>query len=264
MVTEFRPPTSLKFDTEKEKDLIEKIKGLKQGKDLTTLCEYLLRIFLESPETLRNIGETKDVMEKIAELGMTPARYNFFSQVAKEVNDMKDKVDALYTMMYKTHILALAGHRLGLEKKSEDSLRAVFLLEKQVADLSKVLGVDTLGHTFVSNKIQNTRQMADEVLECIIESYDSILTELKDSIQITGSINLPINGLVDSTIMQNNNDSQVNGDNGKQKQETTEQTDGEDEYINLIEKPESKNKSDELIVAIPDADAASLLDSWMS
>ena len=264
MVNELRPPVSLKFDTEKEKDLIEKIKGLKHGRDLTTLCEYLLRIFLETPETLRDIGETKDVLQKIDELGMTPARYNFFSQVAKEVNDMKDKVDAIYTMMYKTYILALAGKRLGLEQKAETSLRATFILEKQIADLSRALGVDSMNHTFVSNKIQNTEQMASEVMDCIISSYDSIIEELKDSLRIEASMAIPVDRLVDTSVINEKNVERIDDTDKAGKKEAEKQDDNEDDYIQLPEKPRETKKDDDIIIPELSGDKRSAIMDLMS
>lgn len=266
MKTEFRPPVSLKFDTEKEKDLIEKINGFKSSKQLTYLCEYLLRIVLESPETLRDIGETKDILYRIHELGVTPARYNFFSQVAKEVSDMRDKVDAIYTMAYKTYILAQMGKRLGLTELSENNLRATFLVEKQLADLSKSLGVDNINHTFVGNKVQNTEEMAKEVLEYVIESYDSILSEIKSNLTVTGNVTISGDGHNMTANSQNTNVTGTNVKTSGENIETQKQISEGDEVLDLPEKPVKKaeEKDDVNVISQISGEAADLLGQLMS
>lgn len=189
---QIRPCSVLTFDSDREKDLIKVVTSLKDRKKLGILTAHLIRIALESPETYGTRNEVNQVLSKLDELGVTPTRYNYFNQISKEVAEMKAKIDAVYDMAYKMYMLALAGKRLGLEEKSDNMLMASFLLERQVSDLCSAIGVDNLNHIFSSNKLDDTHQRANESLEYIIESYDNVIKELKNSVTVSTQIVNPI------------------------------------------------------------------------
>lgn len=210
---QIRPCSVLTFDEDKEKDLINIVNNLKDRKKLGIFITNLIRIALESPEVYGTRNEVNQVLAKIDELGITPCRYTYFSQLSKEVNDIKKKVDSIYNMAYKTYMLAQMGKHLGLEDKSTNLMLASFILERQVTELCKNIGVDNLNHTFASNKLADTKIKADEVMEFIIESYDSLVDELKKSLTSDGIV-MVAQGQVPS-VAQSNQSQQISVDQGK-------------------------------------------------
>ena len=58
-------------------------------------------------------------------------------------------------MCQNMYILAQMGKHLGLEDKTNNTLMASFILERQIQDLQNTLGVGTLT-PFSSNKLEDT------------------------------------------------------------------------------------------------------------
>ena len=179
---EFRLGSTMVFDSEKEKDLIDLVDRASKQHKLGALLSHLLRIYSETPEKL--IEPTNEISKSIVEMskyGLTPKRYEFFNQVSKEVEEMKFRVDSMYEMCLKMYTLAQFGKRLGLEGKSTNMLMAEFMMEKQLTELCDKLGIDNIRHTFSSNKLETAKQKSDDTLEYILESYDNIVNELKET-----------------------------------------------------------------------------------
>lgn len=233
----------LYFDPQKEKDILEAVDYLASKKSLGHLVSHLLRLAFESPEVYGNGQEVKQLVDKMTEYGMTPTRYNYFMQVSKEMEAMKKKIDTIYDMAYKTYTLAQMGKFLGLEEKSDNCLRATFLLERQVTDLCMSIGVTNLNHMFVSNKLEDTHEKADKVLEFILESYDNIISELKNSLTINVS---GVKQEIDKpSIFDVQNNTKVVGETKQQTPDASEPQ--EDEEIELVEDKSKKDKVDKIV-----------------
>lgn len=245
---QIRPCSVLTFDEDTEKDLIKVVNNLKERKKLGVFITHLIRIALESPEVYGSRNELNSVLSKLDELGVTPCRYNYFNQLNKEVSEIKKKVDSIYDMAYQTYMLGLFDKHMGLEQKSDNLLRASFILERQVTDICKAIGTDNINHVFASNKIEEVHDRAAKAMEFIIQSYDSMIDELKKSMTPSGVVMVPAGqipagmmnpnqgGLVGSnqssqqtTPDSTTNASSTGGSGGSSVSSTTEKTDTEKE-----------------------------------
>lgn len=191
--------SAISFDEEKEADIINKVEFLLSKHKLGDFIGNLLRVTLESPDKLDSRDKLNKSLEEIAEYGMTYDRYKFFTDVSKSIEDLKNKVDSMYEMNMKLMCLAQFGKHIGLEAKTNNSLMAQFVLEKQLEDITNKLGVAHVKHVFSSNKILETEEKAKDVLEYIIETYDSIVSEIQSN--IFKEIELKVN-TVPGTIVQ--------------------------------------------------------------
>lgn len=177
--------SNLPFDEEQEQDIIKYLEKLQDSHKIGQFLATVVRAAYDCPELLsmnEDNASTGPTAKQIQDLGMAPSRYQFFKSVTKEVSDMKDKVDKIYDMVLKTYELALMGKHLALEDKSKNEILANFILQKQLKDLQDALGVQLTSSVFASNKTQDVEKLANEVLEYIINSYDSVISELKDTV----------------------------------------------------------------------------------
>lgn len=174
--------STLSFDKDKEKDIIEVVERLSSSHKLGPFISCLLRVALEDPNDLKHRDNLVEALEYINEYGMTIERHKFYKDVEGQISEMKRKVDEIYNMNLKLLTLAQFGKHLELESRTENMLRAQFILERQLEELTNILGVDNPGHIFESNKIQDTQEKSKEILEYIINTYDSLVEELKGSL----------------------------------------------------------------------------------
>lgn len=166
----------LYLDEQKEADIIEQVESLKNRHKLGDFITACIRTCWENPEVFRKAGYS------LSQFGLTDSRIKFFSNIERQLNELRAKVDKIYDLSLKTYTLAQFGKRLGLEEKSENCLRATFLIQRQVDELSSILGLSGINNVWESNKLEVTSTKVDELLEFIIESYESITLEIKQSL----------------------------------------------------------------------------------
>lgn len=184
----------LSFSEEKESDIIAVIQKLNATHKTGQFISNLIRIALENPEIIDKGSDTYapgSLMRAMDNCGISFNRQQFFQQVTKEVSEMKQKIDAIYELAFKTYTLGLMGKHLKIEEKSDNELMAAFILERQLKDLQAKLAVNFSDSVYASNKVLKTHEKADEVLEYIIESYSGIVNELISKIDIK-QIEVPV------------------------------------------------------------------------
>lgn len=175
--------SNLTFDNEKEADIIKMIEYLNSKHKTGKFISSLIRLAVDCPEIIKK--DTDGVLHMGSAMGdldvskLSEIRKNFMSDIIKQVSDIRDKVDKIYEQSLKTYTLAQLGKRISLEGKSENNLMAGFVLEKQLADLQRTLGVVFNDNAFLSNKVADTRKVAEDAVELAVESYSGILDELK-------------------------------------------------------------------------------------
>ena len=166
---------TLSVDENKEKDLVDHIESLKERHKLGEFVTAALRVCWEHPEYLKESGYKGDTY------GMTQERARFIQGISNNLSDLHKKVDAIYDMTVQLKTLAMMGKRLGLEQRSENSLRSAFLIQKQADELARLLGVSTLQPVWASNKMEIEQKKVEDIIETIITSYDGIIGELVES-----------------------------------------------------------------------------------
>ena len=180
-----RLSSMLTFDEEKEADIIQVIEKLNSMHKTGNFLSNLIRVSLDCPEILdqSNGKFTKgSTLVDLEQYGLTYNRRALADKHTREVSEMKKKVDEMYDMTLKLYTLALMNKHLGLEKKTENTMIANFMVEKQLGDLKKLLGANLVDNTFASNKVKDTQKLAEESLEFILNTYSDIINEVKSSI----------------------------------------------------------------------------------
>lgn len=248
---------SISFDETKEPEITACVRELSKSHKLGKFMAHLLRLAFESPEEFGNGKEVLKLIEKMYEYGMTPTRYSYFNQVAKDIEQMKRRVDDIYELAYKTYALAQMGKHLGLEDKSKNLLMSTFLLERQTSELCDKLGINNFNHPFLSNKLENTEEKAKDVLEYIIETYDGIISELKAS--VVADVTVPvIQAVAPASYASVDVDRNVIESKPAITDTTDNNEDDDDNYIDLVEKPSTlkdKEENDDLVIDMPSSDS---------
>lgn len=225
----------LSFDEEKEQDLIKAMEQLNATHKMGQFMSDLVRIALENPEIL-NVKDGKyekgAIIQTMDRLGMSYNRYEYINKVNKEVDELKNKVNKIYDMCQNMYILAQMGKHLGLEDKTNNSLMASFILERQIQDLQNTLGVGTLT-PFSSNKLEDTQKRANEALQYIIETYTGIIEELKKITEpqvVVSQVTVPPVAETVSSVANNNTNSSATNINNT-----------------IVNKPDEKEEEEEYI-----------------
>lgn len=175
MAYEVRLGSTISFDESKEKDVIELVTALTKRHKLGDFIGNLLKDFCDNPELYAT------AVEKASALGISPCRKKFFFTVSKEVDEMKSKVDAIYETSLKLLVAAEFRKQMGLSDQTDNILAAQFVLQHQLNQLSDSLGISPNSHPFNSNKIIEAHERADDILKYIIDSYGSIVDELRSN-----------------------------------------------------------------------------------
>lgn len=171
---------NISFDDQKETDIIEFVQSVTARHKMPELLSHLLRIACEKPEVLNYREKVPETIDVMTQLGMTPERYKFFKQVSDDVNKLKDKVDKIYDMALGVYTMAMVNKELGIEDKGKNLLVAQLTLQRQINTISTVLGLEDVGHTYHSNRLDMAQKQADEILELLIRSRSDELAELKE------------------------------------------------------------------------------------
>lgn len=177
---------TLSFNEESERDVIKLVEQLQGSRKIGEFVSYLLRIASENPELLdkREDGTSEygSAVKELARLGVTPMRYQYLQAMNKEVDSLKQKIDEIYSMSLKMYTLAQFGKQLGLEKKSDNMLMASFIAEQELTKICKTFGIGSIQSVFASNKLEAAHIRADDTLKYIIETYDGIINEIKNTV----------------------------------------------------------------------------------
>lgn len=174
----------LTFDEEQEADIIQVIEKLNSIHKTGQFLSNLIRVALDCPEILdQSNGKfvKGSTLVDLEQYGLTYNRRALADKNARDISEMKKKVDSIYDMILKMYTLTLMGKHLGLEEKTENSMMAHFMVEKQLNDLKNSLGITLSDNLFKSNKVQDTKKLAEESLEYIIDAYSGVVNELKSN-----------------------------------------------------------------------------------
>ena len=200
--------SQLTFDEDKEKDIIDTIDTLNSSHKMGQFMSNLIRLAFDNPEILR-IGadglEKQAMLQQVESSGMSVSRQRFMSGVTSEISDMKKKVDDVYNMVFKLYTLALMNKHLEIENKSDNSLRATFVLERQLRQLQDSLGVNIGDAVYESDKVADVHVRAEDCLEYIIETYDGIIDEMKQAIAVGQQPQVVVQQAVGNTGVAGNN-----------------------------------------------------------
>lgn len=162
----------LSLDVQKEKDLINFLERCRDSRRLGDFVTICVRACWENPKLLEECGYT------INSRGLTEERIKYFSNLENELNKLASKIDKIYDMALKVYMLSLMGKKLGIEEQSLNTLKAQFILQKQLNEFKGILGIENT--IYESDRVLDVQAKADDMLEFIINSYDGIISELRE------------------------------------------------------------------------------------
>ena len=189
----------------------------------------------------RTEAEMQQILRRISAYGLSDRANSFYEQKNKEVKEMKDKIDAIYSMVLELYTLVKFGKRLGIEKRVENCARAEYLVERDMLKLLNGLGLSMGSSPFESAKIDTVQRKADDVLEYIIQSYDGIIKEIEASVKPV-TVEVPDIKLVEKSVPVSVSAPKV--------EQSTEQTSSNSQIAkaetaeNKQETEDNKNKTD--------------------
>ena len=160
------------LDRGQELDLIEYLEHLRDTRRMGDYISSCVKACWDNPELFKQTIALDNTYT-------TQLRKGYFDNIQNRLLEMRNKVDKIYELAFNVYTLALMGKRLGIEERAENSLKAQFILQKQINDIARALSINTL--MFESDRLQDTKHKAEQILEYIINSYDSLLAELKIS-----------------------------------------------------------------------------------
>lgn len=190
-MTSIRLNSTIQFDENTEKDIIDLISSLNSCHKTGQFLGTLIRLAVDNPEVFKRDSatgryNTGELYNYLGTNAMSKNRADFFNALYKEVLELKTKVDAIYKMSLEERTLAQFGKHIGLEDKSRNTMRAGFLLEKQLADIQNVLGDKSYSEDsiYMSNKLTTSDKVVSDIVAFIINTYGDIVDEIKSSLTV--------------------------------------------------------------------------------
>lgn len=188
---------NLTFDESREADIISMIEYLNSHHKTGQFLSGLIRLAMDCPEIImKNTNgeiELGASMTKVTVDGISTLRRDFMNSLSAKVDKLWEQVADIRKMTLQVYTLAQMNKFVGLEGKSENTLRASFVLERQLSDLQKSLGTLINDKQFIDVKLKNSKEFADETLEYIITTYDGIVNEIRNQFST-------VNNMVNQTI----------------------------------------------------------------
>lgn len=175
---------NLTFDENKELDIVNMINYLNSHHKTGQFLSGLIRLAMDCPDIImKNTNGEIDMgpsMNKITVDGISTIRRDFMNNLNSKVDKLWEQVTDIRKMALQIYTLAQMNKFVGIEAKSENTLRASFVLEKQLSDLQRSLGTLLNDKQFIDERLKKSKEFSDETLEYIINTYDGIVLEIKN------------------------------------------------------------------------------------
>lgn len=175
MITKVKLGATIAFDLEHERDIVALLDDLRQSHKLGEYISHTIRYAVEHQEDFEK--ETK----VYARLGVSNRRKEFFDKVEQSLRIIAERVNEIYRVTNNLKALAQFNKKLGLLERVDSAYMAQFIVQKQINDLCRILGVNSLESKFASNKLHDINNDIDSVIEFIITYYDGIVSEIRES-----------------------------------------------------------------------------------
>lgn len=175
---------NLTFDENKESDIVNMIEYLNSHHKTGQFLSGLIRLAMDCPEiVMKNTNGEIDLgpsMKKITVDGLSTLRRDFMNSLNSKVDKLWEQVTDIRKKALQVYTLAQMNKFVGIEGKSENTLRASFVIERQLSDLQKSLGTLINDKQFIDERLKKSKDFSDETLEYIITTYDGIVAEIKN------------------------------------------------------------------------------------
>lgn len=168
--------------SESEKYLADKIKEFNSSRDITKFIEHFIRLAFDSPDSFKREEDFEKAMSFLDKHGVTKGYADYIAGVRKELSEMRKMVEEVHSMCLDMYTLSKVSKTIGLEDKSKNTAKANFLVEKQLNDLTRKLGLDS--YMITSQSDTELEDSAERALEYIITRYSNIIDGLKSDVQV--------------------------------------------------------------------------------
>lgn len=236
---------TISFDVDKEADIIEQLEGLADKRQLGSILSNLIRLAYDgSSPTSKSLNLNTSTL--------SPTRQQFFNELSQKVQAQDKRIDEIYSMCEDLYGLARANKAIGLEDKASNLMLSQFVLQRQQDKLKRILGEDNVRRLYESDRLLNESEKADKVWDFIAGVYESMIEELRPIHPI-----VPSNQIVQSRVSCNSNLNPPNQNITTPADHFTNNNDGDDEIIDLVEKPKDHTSNKQLN---PSSDIATSLE----
>lgn len=165
----------LRFNPDRERHIIDTIRNLKSTGKFNIFIETMLRVVLSNPEIVINSDE--DLYKLIKLSG--PLKIDVYNtENKKEIADMHRKVDHMFDLVLSMYTLVMFNKQIGIEDNTKNMAVAQFMVERQLKELTRALGVEDL-KTYESDKDTVIKEKAEQALEYIVNNYDGVVQGIK-------------------------------------------------------------------------------------
>lgn len=175
-----------------EKDIYEFVRKLADRHKLGEFIGCLIRNVHDNPDILRtgSTGELaySDVMKITADKGITPGRLEYLKEINNEILALRESISKLSEIVNTTYSLGLVGNRLGIEDKSSSSAVATFLMDRNLREIEKKLGINRINIDSFSDEKEKAKEKAEQTLEYILNSYSEVFDELKKAVSVINTV----------------------------------------------------------------------------
>lgn len=168
--TQIKLGSTLKFDSLREKDIIELIEKLKGKHKLGEFINDLIRYAYENPDKFTSTP---------IDTGGISERRRFFSEINAQVVEMKDKIDAIHKSVVALCATKDIWNSVGLEQKIEANLLASLVVKLELERLEKSIGLESC---LKSYKLDNETYI-DKVNTLAYEASEKVKEDMPEIIQ---------------------------------------------------------------------------------
>ena len=159
-----------------EKDIVDTLRKMTDNHGLSRFLTNLIKIVFDNREALGLSKDGAAELEKLlSQWNITAVRNEYLGGLKTEIQEMRKRVDMLFDKAASLEAVALAGKRFGLEERANNIYRATFMIDRQLRDIEKTLGMYNLVDVSADVNIER----AEKALEMIINSYSGVLTEIQ-------------------------------------------------------------------------------------
>lgn len=167
---------NITLDSQKEADIIEQVESLIANRQLSNFVTNLIKFGLENPSLLEKANIDR------SQVLMVHSRTQFFADIKHRIEEMDKRIYQIEAMALNTYELSKFGKAIGLKEKTENCLRAEFILKRQLREIKSVLGYSDMDFSSnwskVDAELKDIEEKADTFMEYVILHYDGIIQEI--------------------------------------------------------------------------------------
>lgn len=155
--------TTLRFDMNKELDLVKNVKDLTDKHKLGSYINALLRYVWENPEKFK--GSIVDPYIN----GLSMRREAYFNHIEGEVKECKKALDYMYAEMITLNTAAKVGSTIGLVESTSEFLNGLEYIEGYINKLKSNYDLGNMSGMYESAKVSKAEEVANKAADILVK-----------------------------------------------------------------------------------------------